>query len=182
MPIKFKCPECGEPLEYGDSAAGTRVRCVGCRRRIKVPEEDDDARDQGPAFYPSEAQTTPKRGPSVRHKLPPAPARSQEEDDDDPEPRSRRRPSAAPMNTHNLLITLFATGAAMLLAGLIGGGLALDYGWAALPVVLVIGVSSCPRRMVAGRPRRYNLPRQFRSPPPMIPGDAYEPDGLPGPR
>jgi hypothetical protein len=41
-PIKFRCPECGERLEYGDDAAGTRVRCASCRQRITVPGDDDD--------------------------------------------------------------------------------------------------------------------------------------------
>jgi hypothetical protein len=42
VPIKFRCPECSEPLEYGDDAAGTRVRCLACREQVTVSGDDGE--------------------------------------------------------------------------------------------------------------------------------------------
>lgn len=35
--IRFSCPDCAEPLEYGNDAAGSRVKCPNCREKFAVP-------------------------------------------------------------------------------------------------------------------------------------------------
>jgi hypothetical protein len=40
--IEFDCPKCGEPMEVKNRMAGEKVRCVGCDRLVRVPDDDDD--------------------------------------------------------------------------------------------------------------------------------------------
>jgi hypothetical protein len=40
--IEFDCPKCGEPMEVKNKMAGENVRCVGCDRLVRVPEDDED--------------------------------------------------------------------------------------------------------------------------------------------
>ena len=40
--IEFDCPSCGETMEVKNKMAGQKVRCVGCDRLVRVPENDED--------------------------------------------------------------------------------------------------------------------------------------------
>lgn len=62
MSATFKCPSCGGPLDYDDSAALT-VRCPFCSNSVIVPEE---LRSPWPA-----AAATPR--PAPEPPAPPAP-------------------------------------------------------------------------------------------------------------
>jgi len=60
----FKCPSCGAPLEYEDSA-GLSVRCPFCSNSVIVPEELRRA-GQLPPASPSPTQAQPSDPVQIR--------------------------------------------------------------------------------------------------------------------
>jgi hypothetical protein len=63
--IEFACPECGAVSEFGDGAAGSRVRCPDCRTSIFLPFD---------APTSPEAIVEPTRPAKYRRRKPPPPS------------------------------------------------------------------------------------------------------------
>ena len=41
--MRFHCPECNQPLTCRDDLVGGTVRCPACKKRVRVPEPDEDS-------------------------------------------------------------------------------------------------------------------------------------------
>ena len=41
MPIRFRCPHCGQLMGIARRKAGSRVQCTSCAREVLVPQTDD---------------------------------------------------------------------------------------------------------------------------------------------
>src|SRR4051812_44130570 len=90
MSIVIRCPECNKSLKVGDSVAGKKVRCPGCKHEFTAPgnAEEEEGVSEGVATTPS----APKRDraddedrPARRER------RDPDEDEDEDRPRRRRR-------------------------------------------------------------------------------------------
>lgn len=46
MPISYECEHCGRPTRVADDLAGRKIRCLGCREVMTVPEEIVEIADE----------------------------------------------------------------------------------------------------------------------------------------
>jgi hypothetical protein len=49
MPIRFRCPHCGQLMGIARRKAGSRVQCTSCTREVLVPTSDDPRVPEAPA-------------------------------------------------------------------------------------------------------------------------------------
>ncbi|MDZ7816917.1 MAG: hypothetical protein U5N86_13300 [Planctomycetota bacterium] len=92
MPILFKCPECGSPIEAPENAAGKRGSCPDCGASVTIPHESalDSTRE---AARPQRRQSSRSRTPRRRRPDDGPPAgRKRHRPDGDDSPRRRPRP------------------------------------------------------------------------------------------
>jgi hypothetical protein len=87
MPIRFKCPECGEKVALSEHLAGLHSHCTHCKSLILVPEPGHSPEEQVTAAPPPSAPPRPQPPPPVTEKLTAAPL-----------PAPERRPVVEPVS------------------------------------------------------------------------------------
>lgn len=106
MPIAIACPQCRNPINAPDSAAGKTITCWKCSTAMSVPIPDADVVDEPPRRAAKVIVTKSK--PRL--------------DDDDDDNRPVRRKPAKKTGTSPLLLIALIGGGILLLGGVAVGG------------------------------------------------------------